>query len=71
MAKRENAEESGISALKDEETETVFTEADGTFEDNMNIQDIDEIEENKEEAEYAKVVNTNQIDFDAGSFSCG
>ncbi|MFZ2275702.1 MAG: DNA-directed RNA polymerase subunit beta [Candidatus Nanogingivalis sp.] len=49
LAKR-NAEESGISALKDEETETVFDEADGTFEDNMNIQDIDEIEENKEEA---------------------
>jgi DNA-directed RNA polymerase subunit beta len=49
LAKR-NAEESGISAFEDEETETVFDEADGTFEDNMNIQDIDEIEEIKEEA---------------------
>ena len=30
--------------------ETVRDESDGEFEDNMNIQDIDEIEENKEEA---------------------
>ena len=49
LAKR-NAEESDTSTFEDEETETVFDEADGTFEDNMNIQDIDEIEEIKEEA---------------------
>ena len=30
--------------------ETVRDESDGEFEDNMNIQDIDEIEEIKEEA---------------------
>ncbi len=45
-----NAEEADTSAFEDEEAETVFDEADGTFEDNMNIQDIDEIEEIKEEA---------------------
>ena len=35
---------------EDENFETVRDESDGEFEDNMNIQDIDEIEENKEEA---------------------
>lgn len=35
---------------EDENIETVRDESDGEFEDNMNIQDIDEIEENKEEA---------------------
>lgn len=45
-----NAEEADTSTFENEETETVFDEADGTFEDDMNIQDIDEIEEIKEEA---------------------
>ena len=35
---------------EDENFETVRDESDGEFEDDMNIQDIDEIEENKEEA---------------------
>ena len=35
---------------EDENIETVRDESDGEFEDSMNIQDIDEIEENKEEA---------------------
>ena len=36
--------------FEDEDFETVRDESDGEFEDNMNIQDIDEIEEIKEEA---------------------
>lgn len=38
------------STFEDEDFETVRDESDGEFEDNMNIQDIDEIEEIKEEA---------------------
>lgn len=38
------------SSIKDEEYEAVRDESDGEFENNMNIQDIDEIDEIKEEA---------------------
>ncbi len=38
------------SSIEEDDYETVRDEADGEFEDNMNIQDIDEIEEIKEEA---------------------
>ncbi len=46
--RNKNAESSIIE--EDEDFETVRDESDGEFEDNMNIQDIDEIEEIKEEA---------------------
>ena len=46
--RNKDAESSTIE--EDENFETVRDESDGEFEDNMNIQDIDEIEENKEEA---------------------
>lgn len=45
-----NAEVTTSEVEADEEIETVRDEADGEFEENMNIQDIDEIEEFKEEA---------------------
>ena len=38
------------SSIEEDDYEMVRDEADGEFEDNMNIQDIDEIEEIKEEA---------------------
>ena len=38
------------SSIEDEEYEAVRDESDGEFENNMNIQDIDEIDEIKEEA---------------------
>lgn len=38
------------SSVEEDEAENVRDEADGEFEENMNIQDIDEIEEFKEEA---------------------
>ena len=38
------------SSIEEDDYETVRDEADGEFEDDMNIQDIDEIEEIKEEA---------------------
>ena len=46
--RNKDAESSTIE--EDENFETVRDESDGEFEDNMNIQDIDEIEEIKEEA---------------------
>ena len=46
--RNKDAESSTIE--EDENYETVRDESDGEFEDNMNIQDIDEIEEIKEEA---------------------
>ena len=51
LAKR-NVEDSDSSTfeMEDEATETFRDESDGEFEDDMNIQDIDEIEEIKEEA---------------------
>ena len=49
LAERNKDAESSIIE-EDENFETVRDESDGEFEDNMNIQDIDEIEENKEEA---------------------
>jgi DNA-directed RNA polymerase subunit beta len=51
LAKR-NAEDSDSSTfeMEDEAIETFRDESDGEFEDDMNIQDIDEIEEIKEEA---------------------
>ena len=56
LAKR-NAEEADTSAFEDEETETVFDEADGTFEDNMNIQDIaDFIDLVKNPVKYEKAL---------------
>ena len=48
LAERNKDAES--STFEDEDFETVRDESDGEFEDNMNIQDIDEIEEIKEEA---------------------
>ena len=49
LAERNKDAESSIIE-EDENFETVRDESDGEFEDNMNIQDIDEIEEIKEEA---------------------
>ena len=49
LAERNKDAESSIIE-EDENFETVRDESDGEFEDDMNIQDIDEIEENKEEA---------------------
>ena len=49
LAERNKDAESSI-IKEDENFETVRDESDGEFEDNMNIQDIDEIEEIKEEA---------------------
>ena len=49
LAERNKDTESSIIE-EDENFETVRDESDGEFEDNMNIQDIDEIEEIKEEA---------------------
>ena len=48
LAERNKDAES--STFEDEDFETVRDESDGEFEDDMNIQDIDEIEEIKEEA---------------------
>ena len=45
-----NTDVESSSIEEDDNYETVRDEADGEFEDNMNIQDIDEIEEIKEEA---------------------
>ena len=39
-----------VQSIEDEEYEAVRDESDGEFENNMNIQDIDEIDEIKEEA---------------------
>ena len=51
IAKRSADLEEVISGVEaDSEVETVRDEADGEFEEDMNIQDIDEIEEFKEEA---------------------
>ena len=51
IAKRNADLEEAISEAEDSvEVETVRDEADGEFEEDMNIQDIDEIEEIKEEA---------------------
>ena len=49
LAERNKDADSSIIE-EDENFETVRDESDGEFEDNMNIQDIDEIEEIKEEA---------------------
>ena len=49
LAERNKDAESSIIE-EDENFETVRDESDGEFEDNMNIQDIDEMEEIKEEA---------------------
>ncbi len=49
LAERNKDAENSIIE-EDENFETVRDESDGEFEDNMNIQDIDEIEEIKEEA---------------------
>ena len=45
-----NKDTDSSTIKEDENFETVRDESDGEFEDDMNIQDIDEIEENKEEA---------------------
>ena len=45
-----NKDAESLIIEEDENFETVRDESDGEFEDNMNIQDIDEIEEIKEEA---------------------
>lgn len=45
-----NKDEVSVKLEDLETTETILDEADGVFEDDMNIQDIDEIEQIKEEA---------------------
>ncbi|MDO4902279.1 MAG: DNA-directed RNA polymerase subunit beta [bacterium] len=45
-----NKDENSVKLEEDDSVETILDEADGVFEDDMNIQDIDEIDEIKEEA---------------------